>query len=147
MRRLRRLAGRLRRDDCGDGDVAAMVVVIPLAFGLMLLFVMLGRQGVAAEGVTHAAAVAARAASMERNTGDAHAAATTAAASTLSQAGTSCTGGPSVAVSASTWDAGGVVSVTVTCQIDGIGSIGASTKTVSGSARATIDAYRTYGTP
>ena len=34
-----------------------------------------GRQGVAAEGVTHAAAVAARAASMERSAGEAQAAA------------------------------------------------------------------------
>lgn len=147
MPRLRRLLSRWRRDDRGDGDVAAMIVVVPLAFGLVLMFVLLGRQGVAAEGVTHAAAVAARAASMERNAGDAQAAAAAAASSTLSQAGTSCAGGPAVAVSASTWDAGGVVSVTITCQIQGIGSIGASNKTVSGSARATIDAYRSYGTP
>lgn len=147
MRLLRRLGRRLRRDESGAGDVAAMIVITPLAFGLVLMFVLLGRQGVAAEGVTHAAAVAARAASMERNTGDAQAAAAAAAASTLAAAGTSCSGGPSVAVSASSWDAGGVVSVTITCQIEGIASINASSRTVSGQARSTIDAFRAWGTP
>ena len=135
------------RDERGSGDVAALVVVVPLAFGLILVFVMLGRQGVAAEGVTQAAAVAARAASMERDAGQAQAAARAAAATTLAAAGTSCAGGPSVAVSASTWDAGGVVAVTVTCRIEGIASIGATGRTVSGHARATIDSYRSYGSP
>lgn len=135
---------RSLRDDRGDGDVAAIIAIVPLAFGAVLLFMMFGRQGVAAEGVTQAAAAAARAASVERSAGAAQGAAQAAAASTLSAAGTSCTGGPSVSVSATSWEAGGVVNVTVTCHVSGIASIGASDRTVSGSARSTIDAYRGY---
>lgn len=141
---VRRLAKRIRRDVRGAADVAAIIVIVPLAFGAVLLFMMYGRQGVAAEGVTQAAAVAARAASMERSAGAAQGAAQSAAAATLSAAGTSCTGGPSVSVSATTWEAGGVVNVTVTCHIAGIASIGATDRTLSGSARSTIDAYRGY---
>lgn len=141
---LRSMLRRRLGDERGDGDVAAIIVIVPLAFGAVLLFMMFGRQGVAAEGVTQAAAVAARAASMERSAGAAEGAAQAAAASTLSAAGTSCAGGPSVSVSASSWDAGGVVNVTVTCHISGIASIGASDRTISGSARSTIDAYRGY---
>ncbi len=136
---------RMRSDTRGDSDVAAMIVVVPLVLGLVLLFAMFGRQGVAAEGVTHAAAVAARAASLERSAGAARAAAASAAASTLAAAGTACAGGPSVAVSASAWEPGGVVAVTVTCAISGIGDIGAVSRSVSGSARATIDEYREFG--
>ena len=140
----RSLRSRRGNDDRGSGDVAAIIVIVPLAFAAVLLFMMFGRQGVAAEGVTQAAAVAARAASMERSAGAAQGAAQAAAASTLSAAGTSCAGGPSVSVSATSWEAGGVVNVTVTCHISGIGSIGGSDRTVSGTARSTIDSYRGY---
>jgi Flp pilus assembly protein TadG len=141
---IRRLVQRARRDCRGGGDIAAMITVVPLGIGLVLLFVVFGRQGVAAEEVTHAAGVAARAASMERSAGAAQSAASAAATATLAEAGTSCAGGPSVAVSASSWDAGGVVTVTVTCQIDGIGSIGASSRTLSSTARSTIDLNRAW---
>jgi Flp pilus assembly protein TadG len=144
---LRTVLPRIRRDERGNGDVAAMIVVVPLALALVLVFVLFGRQGVAAEEVTHAAAVAARAASMERDAGAAQSAAAAAASVTLAEAGRSCAGGPSVAVSASSWEAGGVVSVTVTCQVSGIASIGASARSIFGRARATIDAYRSYGAP
>ena len=139
------LVARVRRDRRGGSDVAAIIVVVPLGLAVVLLFVMLGRQGVAAEGVTHAAAVAARAASMERSGGAAASAASTAAAATLSSAGTSCAGGPAVNVSASAWEPGGVVTVTVTCRVSGVASIGASGRVISGTARATIDQYWAYG--
>ncbi len=138
---MRRLVRRLR-DDRGDGDVAAMIVIVPIIFGVVLLFVYVGRQGVAAEGVTHAAAVAARAASMERSAGEANAAASAAASATLAAAGTSCSGGPAVAVSVSSWEPGGVVTVTVTCQVQGISEIGAPARSVSGTARSVLDSHR-----
>lgn len=141
---MRRLVCRLLRDRRGGSDVAALVVVVPLALGVVLMFMFFGRQGVAAEGVTHAAAVAARAASMERDAGSAHGAAQAMAASTLAAAGTSCAGGPAVSVGATSWEPGGVVTVTVTCQVQGIAAIGASGTTVSGSARATIDHFISY---
>ena len=68
-----------------------------------------------------------------------------AASSTLAGTGMACAGGPAVAVSASEWAPGGVVSVTVTCRIAGIGAIGAGDRSVSGSARATIDRFREFG--
>jgi hypothetical protein len=135
---------RVRHDRRGSGDVAAMVVVVPAGLAAVLLFVFFGRQGVAAEGVTHAAAVAARAASMERSAGEAQAAAQAVASATLAEAGTSCAGGPQVAVSASAWAPGGVVNVTVTCQVTGIGDIGAPSRRLSSEARATIDFHRGF---
>lgn len=132
---------RLLADQRASSDVAAIVVIVPLALAVVLVFVMLGRQGVAAEGVTHAAAVAARAAALERDPATATAAARDAATTTLAAAGTSCIGGPAVAVSASAWAPGGVVSVTVTCEVAGIAAVGASARSVSSSARATIDSY------
>lgn len=135
------MLGGLVADQRGSSDVAAIVTIVPLALAVVLLFMSLGRQGVAVEGVTHAAAVAARAASLERDPAAAAAAAQSTAAATLAAAGTSCTGGPSVAVSASSWAPGGVVSVTVTCDVAGIAAVGASGRSVSSSARATIDRY------
>lgn len=141
---MRRLLARLVADRRGESDVAAIIVIVPLGLAVVLLFVAFGRQGVAAEGVTHAAAVAARAASMERSAGQAQAAAADAASATLSAAGTSCVGGPSVAVSSSNWAPGGVVSVTVTCEVSGVAAIGSSPRSMSGSATATIDRFRSY---
>jgi len=131
-------------DRRGSGDVAAMVVVVPLALGLVLVWAWFGRQGVAAEGVTHAAAVAARAASQQRSAGEASGAAQAAATSTLAEEGTACAGGPAVAVSASQWAPGGVVTVTVTCEIAGIADIGAASRSVSSTAHSTIDFHRGF---
>jgi hypothetical protein len=136
---------RVREDRRGAADVAALIVIVPLAFGVVLLFIYAGRQGTAREGVTHAAAVAARAASMERDAGAAQAAASAAASRTLAGAGTACAGGPSVAVAASEWTAGGMVTVSVTCQAEGVAELGAAARTLSASARATIDNFVLYG--
>jgi Flp pilus assembly protein TadG len=144
-RRLVQLARRLGGDRRGTADVAALIVIVPLAFGVVLLFIYAGRQGTAREEVTHAAAVAARAASMERDAGSAQAAAAAAAGRTLVGSGTACAGGPSVAVSASEWAAGGVVTVSVTCRAQGVVEIGAPARTLSASARATIDNFVLYG--
>lgn len=122
-----------------------MVVVVPLAFGVVLMLMYFARQGAAAEGVTHAAAVAARAASRERDTASATAAAHGAAAATLAEEGQACAGGPGVSVSATAWEPGGVVVVTVTCEAAGIADIGATSRVVSGTARATIDTYAEFG--
>lgn len=137
---------RLRRDERGDGDVAAMLFIVPLAMGIVLLLIFVGRQGNSAEGVTHAAHVAAVAAARERDPGTAQAAAVTAAASTLSAAGTACAGGPSVAVSAGEWAPGGFVTVTVTCHVEtgDLGAIGASERSLVGSSTAVIDRFRGY---
>lgn len=119
-------------------------MIAPLALALVLLFVHIGNQGVAYNEVTHAAGVAARAASMERSAGAAQAAAHAAASATLGDAGLSCSGGPGVSVSATSWEPGGVVTVTVTCTTAGVAGLGAAGRTTSGSARSTIDHYRMW---
>lgn len=136
---------RAGADERGAGDIAGIVMIVPLTLALVLLFVHVGRQGVAHNEVTHAAGVAARAASMQRSADGARAAAYAAAATTLGDAGLSCVGGPAVVLGASEWLPGGVVTVTVTCTTAGVGGIGATGRTTSGSARSTIDQYRTWG--
>jgi Flp pilus assembly protein TadG len=135
------------RDERGDGDVVGMMFLVPLVFGVVLLFVFLGRQGAAAQGATHAAHVAAVAASHQRDAGSAQVAAHLAAASTLSAAGTACAGGPAVTVTADRWEPGGVVTVTVSCTVErhDLGAIDAPARTLHGSSRAVLDEYRGFG--
>ena len=137
----------VRRDERGDGDVAGMFFIVPLIFGVVLLFVFLGRQGAAAEGATHAAHVAAVAASHQRDQASATTAAHEAATSTLAAAGTACAGGPSVSVTADRWAPGGVVTVDVSCDVatDDLGAIGAPVRTLRGSSQAVLDRYRGFG--
>lgn len=137
---------RLWSDERGDGDVAAMIIIVPLIMGVVLLFVFIGRQGAAAEGVTHAAHVAAVAASHERDAASAQQAAHAAAASTLSASGTSCAGGPQVSISADQWAPGGVITVTVVCSVQNsdLSAIGAPARSSTGSSRAVIDRYRGF---
>ena len=112
----------------------------------MLLFVYFGRQGAAPEEVTHAAAVAARAASMERDAGAAQAAAPRGGEP---HAGRGRHGLRRRAERRRVGDASGrrAVSstVTVTCQRQGVAEIGAPSRTLSASARATIDHFVLYG--
>jgi Flp pilus assembly protein TadG len=133
-------------DQRGDGDVAAMLFIVPIVFAVVLLFVFLGRQGAAAEGVTHAAHVGAVAAAHQRDPASAETAARNAATSTLSAAGTACAGGPDVTVSADRWGPGGVVTVTVACTVDrgDLAAINAPARTLQGSSRAVFDQYRGF---
>ena len=137
---------RLWSDERGDGDVAAMMIIVPLIMGVVLLFVFIGRQGAAAEGVTHAAHVAAVAASHERDAASAQQAAHAAAASTLSASGTPCAGGPQVSISADQWAPGGVITVTVVCSVQNsdLSAIGAPARSSTASSRAVIDRYRGF---
>jgi Flp pilus assembly protein TadG len=115
---------RFVSDERGGAEVAGMIFLVPLVFGVVLLFVFLGRQGAAAEGATHAAHVAAVAAAHQRDPASATTAAHQAAASTLAAAGTACAGGPSVSVTADRWAPGGVVTVDVSCDV-ATGDLGA----------------------
>lgn len=134
------------RDERGEGDVAAMMVIVPLAMGLIMLFVYLGRQGTSSEGVTHASHVAAVAAARQRDAASAREAASQSAASTLAAAGTSCAGGPSVSTRADRWAPGGVITVTVTCEVatGDLGALNAPARTLRGESQAVIDTYRGF---
>jgi hypothetical protein len=118
-----------------------LIILVPIAFAAVLLFVYVGRQGRSLESVSHASAVAARAASMQRDIASARAAAASAAAGSLAGEGTECSGGPSVSVDASAWEPGGVVVVTVTCVAEGVGALDAGSKTFTSTSRATIDNF------
>lgn len=132
------------RDDRGATDVAAMLVIVPLIFGVVTLLVFVGREGRSVTGITHAAQVAARAASLERSAGAAQSSAAQVAASTLAADGTACAGGPSVSVGADRWAPGGVVTVRVTCAVStgDLGGINPPSRSHTAEGRAVIDTYR-----
>ena len=135
------MIGRRWRDDHGGSDVAALLFIVPIAFAAVLLFAYVGRQGRSSESVAHASAVAARAASMQRDLSSARAAAIAAASASLSGEGAECAGGPSISVDASAWEPGGVVRVTVTCVAEGTAALGAGSRSFSSTSRATIDTF------
>jgi len=143
---IRRFIQRCRRDERGDGDVAALMFLAPAAFGVVLLFVFVGRQGASVESVTHASQVAARSASLERSQAAAEAAGTATAVATLSAAGTACVGGPEVSVSATVWAPGETIEVTVTCAVatGDLGAISAPSRSFTATSRAVIDTYRSF---
>lgn len=103
------------RSDRGDTTVE-LVIVIPVLFLLLLFVVYAGRLTQANTRVHHAAAQAARAASL-RSQAHGPATAQTAAARALADGGLSCTSS-SVSTSWNAQISPGTVSVTVTCAID-----------------------------
>lgn len=94
-----------------------MVVLAPVLIVILLFVVGLGRMAHADQQVQAGAADAARAASLERNTGASDAAARQAAQDSLGRAGVSCTS-LSVDVNLGSYEPGGQVSVTVKCTAD-----------------------------
>ena len=141
------LLRRVRADDRGDGDVVALMFLAPLAMGVVMLLIFVGRQASSLEAVTHAAQVAARSASLQRDIGSASAAARGAAESTLLAAGTACEGGPLVSVTSLHWAPGEPIEVTVTCQVTSVDleAIAAPTRSFTSTGRAVIDSYRSFG--
>jgi Flp pilus assembly protein TadG len=94
-----------------------MVVLAPVLIVILLFVVGLGRMAHADQQVQAGAADAARAASLERNTGASDAAARQAARDSLGQAGVSCTN-LDVSVNLGSYEPGGQVSVTLKCTAD-----------------------------
>lgn len=101
--------------DRGAAGIEAPIAVMAL---LSVMFFVIGalRITTTSGDVTAAARAAARAASVERSAGTAHAAANEVAASMLAARGVACVGGPDVGVTGEP-AAGGVVTVTVTCEV------------------------------
>ena len=124
-----------------------MIFIVPLAFGVIMLYSFVGRQAAGVQAVTHAADVAARAAALAGTPADGPNAASAAATDTLSGAGTVCVGGPSVIATATVWAPGGIVTATVTCTIEtgDLTAIDANETTKTASAEAIIDTYREFG--
>jgi Flp pilus assembly protein TadG len=125
------------------GITAEVAVLAPMLVLCMLFVVLAGRVGQAQQDVTHAAAEAARVASLSRGA-DAAAAAAHSVRSNLTAAGTACQT-LDVDVSGAATTPGGHVRVSVTCGVD-LRSAAAPglprERTVSASAVEVIDTYR-----
>ena len=122
-------------------------IILPVLLGMVGLLVVLATGALAQMTVDSAASQAARAASLERDTGTATASARQVAASTLTESGTTCRTS-NVAVNASGLRAPlgtpATVSVTVTCTVDlQVGLPGfPSTRTLTATKTSPVDTYR-----
>jgi Flp pilus assembly protein TadG len=137
--------GRVRRpDDRGTADALGLVLIAPVAVGLALLVVFLGRHVDSRAQVQAAAEAAAQAAARQRTPEAARAAAGEIVAATLVDADTCAS--PTTYVDLRAFAPGGDVAVTVTCRVStrGIEVIG-SPRDFSATAWASIDPYRASG--
>lgn len=141
------MTGHGRRE---NGSVAVeLVLVAPVMLVVLLLVVGLGRMAHARQDVDGAAADAARAASLERNTYLSEAAARDTATATLAGRGISCQG-LQVTADVSAYEPGGSVAVTVTCTA-GLADVALSGlpghKTFTATAVVPIEQYRAANQP
>lgn len=121
-----------------------LVLVAPVLLVALLLVVGLGRLASARQEVDGAAASAARAASLERNTALSAEAAEQAATATLTDRGISCQS-LSVQVDVSAYQPGGEVSVTASCTVplDDVALSGLpGSRTLTSTAVVPIETYR-----
>jgi hypothetical protein len=136
----------MNRSRIDNGSVAVEVVLItPVLIALLLLVVLGGRLTGAQSRVRHAAASAARAASLRSSFAAAEADAIAAARGDLERAHVECSGGPAVEVRGSIAP-GDRVTVTIRCQVPlrdlGLLGLGRSVHEVSASSVEIIDLRR-----
>ena len=121
-----------------------LVLLTPVLLALLLLVVLGGRLAQARADVDGAAREAARAASLAREATAAEAAGLAAARARLSEGRPTCRD-LDVAVDASGFDAGGLVTATVSCTV-GLGDLSGlgvpGTRVVASSFTEVVDAYR-----
>ncbi|MFD6099394.1 TadE/TadG family type IV pilus assembly protein [Nocardiopsis flavescens] len=136
----------MRNRDRGSASVElALIAPALLAFAMLMVFA--GRVVDARTTVGEVAHSAARAASLERTSGAASAAATSIAAATLQEQGLACSD-HSTSVDHGGLTAGGAVSVTVSCTVsfsDLLGVAFPGSQTIEGGATVAVDTFR--GTP
>lgn len=138
--------------DRGAADALGLVLIAPVAIGLAVLVIMLGRDVDARAQVRSAAAAGAQAAALERDPAAAMSAATDAVTAMLVDADT-CTA-PSVTVDfpplpAEEGPSSGTVRVTVRCTVSdrGVELVGAGTHGEAFTAVATVDFFRARVVP
>lgn len=124
--------------------IAELVIVAPILLIVVVLMVALGRVDSAQGDVESAARAGVQAAVVAPDASDAQTQASTAAQSSLSGAGLTCTA-PQISVDTSNFVAGGWVSVSVTCvtslaDVSVPGAPGA--KTLSATSSAHLDPFR-----
>lgn len=133
---------RSRRQD-GSATVE-LVLMAPVVVAVFLLVVGLGRMAQTRQDVNGAAAEAARAASLQRNTALSQESARSAALATLQDRGVSCSN-VTVSVNIGSYQPGGSVSATVTC-VAPLGDVALSglpgSETFHATAVVPIEQYR-----
>lgn len=143
----------MTRRDRGAADALGLVLIAPVAIGLAVLVVMLGRGVDARAQVRSAAAAGAQAAALERNAGDAERSATAVVAAMLVD--DDACAAPVVTVDYPSAVAGGwagtrgIVRVTVRCTVStrGLELVGARPTDETFTATASIDFFRDRGEP
>ncbi len=132
--------------DRGAAEVLGLVLIAPVALALAFLVLWTGRRVDTRAQVGHAASAAAQSAARQRTPAEAAAAAQRTASAMLVDA-RACNGGPRVIVDTSTWGQGAVtVEVDCTPRRDDLPGVGTAV-TISASATATLDAYRSAALP
>lgn len=128
--------------DRGAADVLALVLIVPVVVGLAVLVASLGRRVDAQAQTRNAAEAAAQAAALERTSPAAIAAAERAANAVL--AGSGFCVDPRVGVDTSDFRPGGMVTVSVDCQVsdDGLSAALPDDRRPTARAVARIDQYR-----
>lgn len=134
-------ATRCRRDENGQGLIELVVFAVPVLLFFLILIVYSFRLPDAGSRVSDAAEGAARAASTAHDGASADRAAHAAAQATLADRGASCAQ-MQVVTDLSQYRPGGLVTVTVTCQVDqsdlGLIHVG-GTRAVSASFSSPVD--------
>lgn len=139
---MNRLRSGVDPADRGSSDALGLALLAPAAIGLALVILFLGRGVDSRATALSAAESAAQAAAQERSPAAARAAAQQVADAMLVDESTCAR--PAVSLDATQFRPGGVVTVTVTCSVStaGFEAIGASPRSFTAVAHATIDPLR-----
>lgn len=152
MRQLRALLHRLHAGAERGAYSIELAILAPAILALIGLIIVAGRTAGAHTNVDAAANNAARAASISRSAGEAHANAMAAARTTLEDRAMACPApGITVDTSGVSSPVGqmGIVRVSITCtvQLADLGLPFGGSRTVSAEATSVVDAYRARSTP
>ena len=148
-RAAQRMGAGMRRDrDHGEANTLGLVLIAPVAIGLAILILWIGRQVDTNAQVKAASSEAAQAAARQRDPVAAEAAARATAAAMLVDA-TACPLPVKVDVNIEDWRPGGKVSVTVSCipQSSDLALVDPGQAKFSATSSASIDSYRSAGLP
>jgi hypothetical protein len=134
--------------DRGSGEVLGLVLIAPVALGVALLVLVLGRHVDARAQVRSAAEASAQAAAQERDPAAALVAARRVTTAMLTDAST-CRAGVDLELDTSSFEAGGEVAVTIRCAPSpaGLEMVRPRDVTYEATAVAVIDTYRAPGLP
>jgi hypothetical protein len=134
--------------DRGDANALGLVLIAPVAVALAVLVLWIGRKVDTDAQVQSASSAAAQAAARQRSPASAVAAAQSTADAMLTDV-SACSGGPTVSIDVSSFQAGGHVTVVVACspRASDLALVGAGAVTFTASSTASIDTYRSAALP